>query len=99
MAASVTNVDWVPANDLGSSLGERALPLAAMGGAVSGAIGGAVWAGGADVLALLCGTLGTMFGSIFAAWVGLAVVRLWARPAGESAEMGNSVDADAVASR
>jgi hypothetical protein len=79
---SVTNMDWAPAAELGQSLGERALTLAAMAGAVGGAVGGAAWAADAGLLAVVCGTLGTMFGSGLAAGAGVLVVRLWSRPAG-----------------
>jgi hypothetical protein len=94
MAAVVTSVDWVPANGFGNSLGERVLPLAAMGGAVSGAVGGAAWLADAGFLTVVCGTVGTMLGSGLATGAGLLVARLWARPAAVNrAEAAADVDA------
>jgi hypothetical protein len=86
MAASVTNMDWAPAAELGQSQGERALTLAAMAGAVGGAVGGAAWAADAGLLAVVCGTLGTMFGSGVAAAAGFLAARLWSRRGGPGRE-------------
>lgn len=103
MAALMTQSNFAPASELGRSLADRVLTLTAMGGAVSGAVGGAVWAGDPGVLSVLFGTLGTMFGSGLAAGAGVLAVRPWAHAAAEvdhdRAETCDAAPADVVAAR
>lgn len=65
--------------ECGETLADRVFTVTAMLGAIGGAAGGAVLgAETGNVFPILCGTLGTVFGSTFAAGVWYLLVRLWA---------------------